>query len=219
MPDYLKDLPCEIGGDIPGVLQRFNAQATRTTVGCPNRCLYCAVPRVEGAFQELEDWPDGPIICDNNLLNASLEHFDKVCDKLDKWGWADFNQGIDCRLLTEHHAERIAKVGEVVCRLALDHQAVMPHWERAFDILRKAGIRKNKIASYVLIGYNSGPSEAWDRCEWVESHGIHACPMWFHPLDSLDRNNVTREQYEKGWTDYERRKIMQWFYKHKKAVG
>ena len=29
---------------------------------------------------------------------------------------------------------------------------------------------------------------------------------------------MTPEQAEGGWTDYERRKIMQWFYQHKEAV-
>lgn len=36
MPDYFSDLEfVEIGQDCPGILQRINPQATRTTAGCP----------------------------------------------------------------------------------------------------------------------------------------------------------------------------------------
>ena len=60
--------------------------------------------------------------------------------------------------------------------------------------------------------------EAWKRCEFVKSFGIKVLPMWFHPLDALEKNGVTKKQKSLGWNDYERRKIMQWFYKYRKAV-
>lgn len=217
MPDYLK--AAEVGGEIAGVLQRFNPQATRTTVGCPRRCPFCAVPKVEGSFAELADWPDGPIICDNNLLRASIAHFDRVCDRLERWGWADFNQGLDARYMTRYHADRLKRIGHVKVRMALDNQAVMPAWEQAFKHLRDSGIARAEIGSYVLCAFDSGPDDAWDRCYWVEMHGTKAYPMWYHPLYCLDKNAVTREQAEMGWNDYQRRKLMQWFYKHKNAVA
>lgn len=219
MPDYLAGLPCEVGGDLSGVLQRFNPEATRTTRGCPNACRFCAVPRIEGAFAELSDWPDLPILCDNNLLDASDAHFDRVCDRLEKWGWADFNQGLDPRLLTAHHAERIKRIGKVTVRLALDHQGTKDRWASAFQRLRHVGFAKAKIASYVLVGFDSDPAECWERCEWVEMYGALACPMWFHELDALDRNQVTKKQADLGWNDYERRRIMQWYYRHKKVTA
>jgi len=56
-------------------------------------------------------------------------------------------------------------------------------------------------------------------CEYVEKHGVKPLPMWFHELDALQRNIVTERQKELGWNDYERRRLMQWFYQHKKAVA
>jgi len=218
MPHYLDGMQVEVGGDLPGVLQRFNPQATRTTTGCPNSCGFCAVPKTEGRFALQYDWPDQPIICDNNLLYAPDSHFDRVCDRLERHGWADFNQGLDPHLLTPHHAERLKRIGNVVCRLALDAQGAKAFWDRAFSFLRSAKIPKDRIASYVLVGFNTGPDECWERCEWVENHGALACPMWFHELDALEKNTVTRRQRDIGWNDYERRRIMQWFYKHRKAA-
>jgi len=101
IPDYFADFDfVSIGHEMPGMLQKINPLATKTTIGCINRCRFCAVPKIEGKFKELDDWPDLPIICDNNLLASSQPHFDRVIDRLKKHEWADFNQGLDARLLT-----------------------------------------------------------------------------------------------------------------------
>jgi hypothetical protein len=217
MPSYLADLPMEIGGDYPGVLQRFVPTATRTTTGCLRKCPFCAVPKVEGDFMELADWPDGNVVCDNNILRASQAHFDRVCDRLAKWGECDFNQGLDCRLLTHYHAERLYRIN-AVCRLALDNPKTMAAWDFAFERLRKAGVTKKNIMSYALVGFDSDPSEAWTRCKWIEAHGVKALPMWFHALDTLNKNAVTQKQAGLGWNDKERTEIMGYFYKHRQAA-
>lgn len=90
-------------------------------------------------------------------------------------------------------------------------------WTRAFDLLRAAGLAKSNIRSYALIGFDAGPSEAWDRCKWIEKHGIKPSPMWFHELTAMKRDVVTDKQKAMGWTAYERQHIMQWFYKHRHA--
>lgn len=219
MPDYFADVEhVEIGHDCPGILQRVNPWATRTTTGCVNRCGFCAVPKIEGKLVELADWPDLPVICDNNLLAASIEHFDRVIDRLKKWESPDFNQGVDARLLNDHHAARFRELEKPVIRLALDSMRIVDRWGAAYDRLRSAGLPKKSIRSYALIGFDSDPAEAWDRCEYVKSFGIKVLPMWFHPLGALEKNAVTERQRALGWNDYERRRIMQWFYKHKKAV-
>lgn len=219
MPNFFTDMDyVSVGYEMPGILQRVNPMATRTTRGCVRNCGFCGVREIEGEFREFFDWPGLPIICDNNLLAASQPHFDRVIDRLKPWGWADFNQGLDCRLLTQYHADRIAEIRKPIVRLALDDMRQTEEWEIAFSKLRKAGIAKKNIRSYALIGFNSDHGEAWQRCEWIEGHKILALPMWFHPLDALKKNQVTREQEKLGWSDYERRRIMQWFYQHKKAV-
>lgn len=222
MPGYFTGMDHVMEGhDSPGVLQRINPQATRTSTGCNRRCPFCAVGigKVEtGGLKELNDWPDLPVLCDNNLLASSEAHFDKVVDRLKVHGWADFNQGIDARLLTIYHAERLREIGKSVIRLALDGMDYAEEWEGAFDILRRVEFPLNQIRSYALVGFNSSPDEAWKRCEWIEKHKIKALPMWFHSLDCMKANQVTKKQKALDWTDYERRRMMQWFYKHKKAV-
>ena len=221
MPDYFADMTTvSIGQDEQGVLQRLNPLATRTTLGCIRRCPFCAVGtgKVErGKLEELEDWPDRPIICDNNLLAASDKHFDRVIDRLLAWKWALFEQGLDARLLTPYHAERLSQIKEPGVRLALDSMDHADQWENAFATLKRAKIANRHIRSYALIAYNTGVEEAWERCQWIERHGIKVLPMWYHSLDALALNNVTPEQEALGWSENSRKGLMGFFWQHRGA--
>ena len=233
MPGFWLGCHAELGGHYPGVLQRFNHLATRTSIGCPRRCDFCSVPIVAAEesvalsgqrITALSDWPDLPVLADDNLLFTPMQHFDRVCDRLEKWEWCDFNQGIDCRVLSNYHAERIARIKRPTVRMALDFSSLFDTWDRAFDKLRRAGIAKHNIRTYCILA-NKGengewrtPDEAWKVCRFVESRGVKPSPMWFHGLNAMERNKVTLEQEGAGWNDYERRKIMQWFYQHKEAA-
>lgn len=210
----------KIGYSYTGILQRINPRATRTTMGCPRACAFCAVRRLEGRFRELDDWPDLPVICDNNLLAASDWHFNRVIERLKGHNQVEFSFGLDARLLTNPRAKKIASLNlkKRGVRVALDNSSYADQWVAAVDMLRAAGIAKRNIASFALVGFNSGPVEAWERCNFIEGHGVRALPVWFHPLDAFRKNIVTRAQASLGWDDYERRRIMQWFYQHKEAV-
>jgi hypothetical protein len=219
MPEYFDNMEnVAIGDDFSGVLQRVNPMATRTTTGCVRHCRFCAVGTgaVEpGGLRELTDWPDLPVLCDNNLLASSDPHFDRVIDRLIRWGTADFNQGLDARLMTDYHAKRIAEIRRPIVRLALDFDADMESWDYAFGLLRAAGVAKRNIRSYCLIGFEDTPQDAWRRCMWVEGHGVKALPMWFHRLDQMDLNVITPDQEGLGWDHGERKRIMGWFYQHR----
>jgi hypothetical protein len=212
MPGYLKG--AQIGYEYPGVLQRVNPLATRTTVGCPNRCQFCGVKTIEPQWRELESWPDLPVVCDNNILAASDEHFERVCFRLQSHGWCDFNQGLDCCLLTPWHALRIAKIGKPICRLALDSDRDRDGWAAALDYLLTAGVSKRRISSYVLCGFSGPVEQDWARCNFVSSFGVKAMPMWFHRLDAMRYNEIIPEQSARGWTWQRLRQLMAWHYKH-----
>lgn len=225
MPDYLRGLPhVDVGGRIEGVLQRVNPRATRTTTGCVRACGFCGVGRglIEpGGLRELADWPDLPIVCDNNLLAATSRHVQRVMERLCLLGDADFNQGLDARYLGPSQAEWIAEIPRAMVRIAADEPIGRPTdvWFEALDHLLAASVPKTRIRSYCLVGWRSGPAETWARCRAVEAVGIKALPMWYHALDALEHNAVTREQRALGWTDADRKALMQWFYQHRTSRG
>jgi hypothetical protein len=214
MPEYLIKI-AQVGTTYPGVLQRINPLATRTTMGCPRQCSFCGVRMICGPeFRQLDNWPDLPVVCDDNLLAADGEHFEKVCHRLQKHGWCDFNQGLDARLLKPWHALRIAKIKKPLVRLALDSDDLRDVWARAVDYCLTAGIRKSHIRSYVLCGVTS-PENDWKRCGFVESFGVKALPMWMHRLNCLRYNEITPMQEVNGWDKQKQRQLMGWYYKHK----
>ena len=157
---YLSEV-AEIGGKV-NALQHHNPDATFTTRGCIRNCKFCAVPRIEGKLRELPDseWEPEPIICDNNLLAASTKHFNHVIDRLgeSRITGIDFNQGLDARLLTQNHVERLAELHKTkqlkMVRLAWDHIKTEKSFRKAFGLLRHGGIPARKISVYVLIGYD-----------------------------------------------------------------
>lgn len=209
-----------VGDEYPGILQKINPRATRTTLGCVRDCEFCGVRQLEGDFRELDDWPDLPVICDNNLLAASDRHFDRVIERLKAHTDVEFSFGLDARLMNERRAKQIASLHlkKRGVRLALDNMNYSWRWMCAVQLLVDAGVAKRNLAAFALVGFNAGPVEAWDRCHFIESHGVRALPVWFHPLDAYRKNSVTRVQASLGWDDYERRRIMQWFYQHKEAA-
>jgi len=216
MFDRIDDV--EIRYEMPGVLQRINGLATRTTLGCPNRCKFCAIGQgivEKGGFRELDDWPNLPILCDNNLLASTRQHFDKVCDRLhEKWHDypIDFNQGLDVRLMDEYHIERFAEFPKALIRVAFDSDGLKDIWTAKIEQLREAGIAKNRIRVYVLIGFNDTPETAYRRVNLVHSMGLKPNPQWFHRLDALKHNQITDKQREMGWNKQERINLMSYFY-------
>lgn len=222
IPDYFQNMPfVTVGGagseiKTP-VLQKICPFATRSSIGCFRKCGFCAVDKIAGRLIEFDDWPDLPILIDDNLLATSQPHFDRVIDRLIVWGWADFNQGLDARLLNSYHAKRFKQIKRPMLRLVLDDMKVADDWLAAIETLQRAGIPKYFIRSYALIAFNTDPAEAWKRCEFIEKNGIKPMPAFYHRLDELKKNNINDDQRRLGWNNYERRRIMQWFYQHKKA--
>jgi len=197
MKDYLSDV-AEIATDWPEALQHHNPQATFTSRGCIRNCPFCAVPRIEGQLRELDDWPVKPIVCDNNLLACSRRHFDTVIDKLKPLPGVDFNQGLDARLLTQYHADRLAEL-DCMTRLAFDHVNDEETLQAAYEKLRRAKIPKKRIRIYVLIGYHDTPEDALYRLQVVAKLGIDPNPMRYNPLDTMRRDSYVGP----GWTDRE----------------
>lgn len=202
IPEWVK-----IGEPLEGILNRHYICATRTTIGCIRKCPFCAVPKIEGEFRELETWNNKTVLIDNNLLAASRKHFVRVIDSLKQLTWCDFSQGLDSRLLTKWHAERLAELKHPVIRLAWDHISYESAFFRACELLEKQGIPKRRITVYVLIGFRDTPEDALYRLNAVHQKGYMVFPMRFQPLNSKRRNEFVGE----NWTDSELTRYMKYW--------
>jgi hypothetical protein len=119
----------------------------------------------------------------------------------------DFNQGLDARLLTRHHADRLAELNLYAVRLAFDNTAHERKFLAAYQKLRKAGIPARRIRVYVLIGFDDTPQDALYRLELVRSLGSLTNPMRYQPLDAERRNQYVGD----NWTDAQLKRYMRYF--------
>lgn len=195
MPDYLEGV-AEMGGG-QNVLWRHNPYATFTSRGCIRSCWFCAVPKTEGDLVELVDFEVKPIVCDNNILACSVAHFDYVVDCLKGLVDVDFNQGLDARLLTQHHIDRLKELELIYLRFAWDDIGEEKYVMRAIRNVLAGGFPKSRLRCYVLFNCEDTPDDALYRCTTLKDMGILPNVQRYQPLETLVKNSHIGEH----WTD------------------
>lgn len=192
-------------------LAMHNPMAGISTRGCPNRCPFCAVPRLEGEFRELPEstWKLGPVRTDANLLAASKEHVEELVDRLVHAAvpHVDFNQGLDARRFTPWHAQQLARLDKAMLRFSWDGTGAGPVVHRATTLARAAGFPARRIRVFVLVGFEDSLEEARDRCETVRGWGLKPNPMRYQRLDARRRNEYVGE----GWTANDLRRLCRYY--------
>lgn len=127
------------------------------TRGCIRKCSWCVVPHKEGNIRpsmDIEDILNGnkkAILLDNNIL--SCDYGLLQIEKIIKLGCkVDFNQGLDCRLVTNEVAKMLSKVKWIkYIRFSLDSKEQFEPLIKAIAKLNKNGISNSKIFTYVLL--------------------------------------------------------------------
>lgn len=186
-------------------LALHNPLATFTTRGCPNSCPFCAVPKIEGEFRQFDKWKPAPMICDNNILAGTRSHFSQVIRTLKRFPYADFNQGLDARLLTIWHVMDLCELKAVKIRFAFDDLSEETAVHDAIEMCRRHGL--DDLGVYCLYGFNDTPESARYRLDLVRSWGIRPNAMRYQPLDTLTKNSYVAP----GWTEKQLRKVSQYY--------
>ena len=198
MPDYLKDV-AEIGGEV-SALPHHNVNAVFTSWGCQRGCSFCIEAKLKIPHREDDEFEPRPFVCDSNLLMCSRRHFNKVIDRLKSISGIDFNQGLDARLITDYHVDRLRELDLECVRFAWDNIASEDAVHDAIFNCLDAGIPKDKIRCYVLVGTDDDtPTDARCRCETLKAAGIWANVQRYQPLDTLAKDSFVG----KHWTDRE----------------
>ena len=136
--------------------------------GCPNNCLWCLVPDIEGRkIIELEPRGDGNIIQDNNIMAVSKHHFRKVCGFLKGKKGICFKGGIDVGLMTDWHIDLMRGLHIAELWLACDADSEIKPTVKMIRKLSKAGFSQKKIRVYCLIGHSGTLEQNESRCREV----------------------------------------------------
>lgn len=178
-----------------------------TSRGCPNRCAYCAVHRLEPDLWVNPKWADvidmskrNVMLSDNNLSAQPFEHLRSVATFLNRSKLrAMFDNGFDCKYITEEVANVLALIPftKFGMRLSFDRIQENGVFQTAVQRLIKAGIRKQDMMAFCIFNFTDTPSEALYRLETVNKLGMRPYPQKYVPLNALNRKTPYVGRY---WT-------------------
>ncbi len=193
-----------------------------TTRGCPNKCSWCGVHKIEPEFIDYidiknsiktlrEKYGDKPILklMDNNVLaSKKLEWivrdlFDLGYGKNQKTKTVDFNQGIDATYLTEDKMKLLSQINIKPMRIAFDRISDKKDYISSLQLASKYGVRT--FSNYMLYNCNDSPKDLYERIlvnielnsEWKRNKiksNIYSYPMKFAPIFPLNGKNINHQK-------------------------
>lgn len=182
-------------GHVPGLYVRHGV--TFTSRGCNNRCPWCLVPPREGRLTEAADFAPGNILQDNNLLQCSGPHLDRVFAMLRTQHAVEFTGGLDARLLTQDTADAIRGLRLHQLFLACDTDAGLAPLERATRLLQ---LPREKVRCYVLCAFGSTIDECEERCRAVWHAGAMPFAQLYQPPDRWIAYTRDWRQFARTWS-------------------
>ncbi|MBO7670357.1 MAG: hypothetical protein J6S60_07175 [Oscillospiraceae bacterium] len=150
----------EVEGFTPGLYVKKGV--IFTSRGCNNNCPWCGVRQIEGKLVELPI-TQGNIIQDNNFLQCSVRHKEKVFDMLRSQHRICFRGGLETDLIDDHFVSNITSLRIAELWLACDTDAQLPRFKAACKKLTDAGYNRNQIRCYSLIGKDMEAEEQRNR--------------------------------------------------------
>lgn len=153
---------------------------TFTSRGCNNNCPWCLVRSREGQFVEVDNFPAGNDLLDNNLLQSSSSHLDKVFSMLNTQHAAIFSGGLEAARFTDEVVDRMRSIKINQLFFAADTSGAITPLKKALSKLKWLPVRR--IRCYVLIGFNGETIEqAETRLKEVFLSGCLPYAMLYQP--------------------------------------
>lgn len=167
-----------------------------TTRGCNNACPWCCVPTREGKLVELPI-TEGNIIQDNNFLQASRQHKDRVFDMLRTQRSICFKGGLEPDLIDEHFISNITSLRIAELWLACDTDDAFPAFQKACTKLVKAGFNREKLKCYAL-SYGKDMDKDEARLQAIYAAGAMPFMQLYRELSEH------KTTYSKDWNKFQR---------------
>lgn len=195
--EHFTDKPVLLGGPafetfaedfMPGVYVKDGI--VFTSRGCNNTCPWCIVPKIEGKLKELPIY-NGNIIQDNNFMQTSKKHKEKVFEMLRRQKGICFKGGLEADRIDDHFVEAVRGLKIKELWLAADTDNALPAFKRACEKLKKAGFTKRKIKCYALIGKDMKKDEV--RLREIYNAGAMPFAMLYRDFGPI------KMQYTKDW--------------------
>ena len=183
-------------GFTPGLYVRPNV--TFTSRGCDNGCPWCLVPEREGRLQEIPAFAPGNCVQDNNLLQCSRAHLERVFAMLRSQSRVEFSGGLDARLVTPWVADEIKSLRVRQIFLAADTDAALAVLDRAVKML---GLPRWALRCYVLLGFHGESlNQGIARLREVWRIGCVPFAQLYQPPDRLIHYGRDWRQVARTWS-------------------
>lgn len=170
-----------------------------TTRGCPNKCPYCAVWRLEDAWinpswkQHISRDRPNVLLSDNNLSSHPEEHVEDVLTFLaDEKKGVLFDNGFDCKYINRSVAGLLGRLKFVRrgMRLSFDRIEEDGVFQSTVERLKSAGVSERSVMVYVLFNFIDTPKEADYRMRECARLGLRPYPNRYTPLNVRSRKDV-----------------------------
>jgi len=165
---------------------------TITSRGCPNKCNFCLV---KNDLIELDEFPEGNIVQDNNFLACSKKHREKVYKMLRKQKQIEFKGGLESIRVNSEIAEELRTLRIKTLWLACDSPNRIKPLANAVNILKKFGFKRSHFYCFCLIGKNIQEEE--NRLKEIWDIGCM-------PFAQLYRDPLNSINYSKEWKQFQR---------------
>ena len=170
---------------------------TFTSRGCNNQCPWCLVPPREGRLSEYTDFAAGNLVQDNNLLQCSRSHIDKVFAMLREQRAVEFTGGLDARLLTQDIADSIRGLRLKQLFLACDTDNGLAPLERAIQLLQ---LPRDKMRCYVLCAFGTTIDQCEERLRRIWYSGAMPFAQLYQPPDHWIEYSQEWRRFARTWS-------------------
>lgn len=173
---------------------------TITSRGCNNKCWFCSVWRRDGTIRELVI-KDGYNILDDNLLQCSDQHINRVFEMLKRQNKkAEFTGGIEAKMITEKIAKKIYELKPKQLFCAYDTPDDLPSLINAGKIFKEVGFNGHVCRAYVLIGYKN---DTFDKAtkRMIETINAGFMPMAMLWRDGLGKYDLEWKRFQREWAN------------------
>ena len=158
----------------------------RFTRGCPNKCPWCVVPKMDGStvrhVADLTDFWCGQKVVrllDDNIM-ADADEFCRDCEQLHDADVHVIWEALDIRLVTDQTAAALATVKQSKSiHFAWDGHGQDNAIVTGIETLKRNGIKPWRLMFYVLVGFNTSPEYDMHRIMTLRKLGANPFVMPF----------------------------------------
>ena len=167
----------------------------RFTRGCPNKCPWCVVPKMDGAnlkhVADLKDFWNGQKIVrllDDNIM-ADSDEFVNDCKQLHDAGVKVIWEALDVRYVNNDTAKALGslKFAKPI-HFAWDGPAQDRFIHSSIETLKRNGIKPWRLMFYVLVGYNTSPEYDMYRIQTLYDLGVDPFVMPFDKTNPYQKH-------------------------------